>query len=233
MERGAVTVTPSQATKDDLVATYGTDPQRIRVTPLGLDPAWFDTVPLTPAELAEEGLPARYVLAVGNLEPRKNLPDLVAAHRRIAAADPGTPPLVLVGPAGWGEPLAAGPDVVFAGYQRGERLRRLVAGAAVLAFPSRREGFGLPPLEALACGVPVVASDLPVTREVLGDAATFVPVGDVDALADALATALAAGTGAGTPASAARRERARVFTWERCARATLAAYREALAGSAG
>jgi glycosyltransferase involved in cell wall biosynthesis len=230
LRRGTIAVTPSQATKDDLVATYGTDPGRIHVTPLGIDPDWFAAVPPSASWLVGEGLPERYLLAVGNLEPRKNLPDLVEAHRRLAAAEPDTPPLVLVGPPGWGEPLRAGPGVVFAGYQRGERLRRLVAGAAVLAFPSRREGFGLPPLEALACGVPVVASDLPVTREVLGDAATFTPVGDVDALAHALHVALAGGTGAGTPTSAARRDRARLFTWDRCARATLVAYTEALTG---
>lgn len=234
MARGAVTVTPSQATKDDLVATYGADPSRIHVTPLGIDDAWLTTEPPTAEELAAIGVPPRYVLAVGNLEPRKNLPDLVEAHRRLTGADPTTPPLVLVGPPGWGEPLQAGPEVVFPGYQRGETLRRLVAGAAVLAFPSRREGFGLPPLEALACGVPVVASDLPVTREVLGDAATFVAVGDVDALAGALASALDGAldgrSGSGTTASAARRDRARLFTWERCATTTLAAYVSALDG---
>ncbi|MDQ1636617.1 MAG: hypothetical protein QOJ32_3426 [Frankiaceae bacterium] len=233
MARGAVTVTPSQATKDDLVATYGADPSRIHVTPLGIDDAWFAAVPPTADQLAALGVPRRYVLAVGNLEPRKNLPDLVEAHRRLTGADPSTPPLVLVGPAGWGEPRRAGPEVVFTGYQRGETLRQLVAGAAVLAFPSRREGFGLPPLEALACGVPVVASDLPVTREVLGDAATFVGVGDVDALAGALAVAVDGKDdedGGTTRASAARRDRARLFTWNRCARTTLAAYVSALEG---
>ncbi len=232
MERGAVTVTPSQATKDDLVATYGADPTRIHVTPLGIDDAWFAAVPPTADQLAALGVPPRYVLAVGNLEPRKNLPDLVEAHRRLAGENPSMPPLVLVGPPGWGEPLQAGPEVVFVGYQRGDALRRLVAGASVLAFPSRREGFGLPPLEALACGVPVVASDLPVTREVLGDAATFVGVGDIDALAGALGSAVDAQAeerdGSAEPASAARRDRARLFTWDRCARTTLAAYVNAL-----
>jgi glycosyltransferase involved in cell wall biosynthesis len=89
----------------------------------------------------------------------------------------------------------------------------------------------------LACGVPVVASDLPVTREVLGDAATFVGVGDVDALAGALAAALddgrdPAATGTtSTTTSAARRDRARLFTWDRCARTTLVAYSAALVPS--
>lgn len=224
---GALVLTPSQASKDAVLEAYRIDGERVRVTPLGVDEEWFSVEPPEPAWLEAQGLPTRYIVAVGNLEPRKNLPHLVEAHRRLRCQLPDAPPLVLAGPPGWGEPLAAGPDVVFAGYRRGAALRRIVAGAAVLAFPSRREGFGLPPLEAFAAGVPVVASDLAVTREVLGDAATFVPVGDVDALVAALAEALAADPN-DDAARAARRDRARRFTWLRCAETTLAAYEAAL-----
>ena len=102
----------------------------------------------------------------------------------------------------------------------------MVAGATALVIPSWYEGFGLPALEALACGTPVVASDLPALREVLGDQADLVPPGDPAALADALARML--DDPGDEDARAARRTRAAGFTWENCAQATLSAYRLAL-----
>jgi glycosyltransferase involved in cell wall biosynthesis len=105
-------------------------------------------------------------------------------------------------------------------------LSRVVAAAAALVVPSWYEGFGLPALEALACGTPVVAADLPALREVLGDQAELVPPGDPDALAGALTRALE--DPGDEHARAARRARAAGFTWENCAQATLSAYRLAL-----
>ena len=112
------------------------------------------------------------------------------------------------------------------GYLGDGDLAGVVAGAAVLAFPSRREGFGLPPLEALAAGVPVVAADLPVLREVLGGAAELVDADDSAELAGAIAKALA--DDGGPAARAARRAHAARFTWAACAEATMGAYRLAL-----
>ena len=144
----------------------------------------------------------------------------------------GVPPLVLVGPTGWGAAvdLAGLPQeaVRTPGYLPEQELARVVAGAAALAFPSWYEGFGLPALEALACGTPVVAADLPALREVLGDQAELVAPGDAAALADALARVL--DDPGGEPARAARRTRAAGFTWETCAQATLSAYRLAVEG---
>lgn len=220
---GAMVVTPSQATADDVAEAYAVPTERLIVTPLGIDPAWSRVQPPDLAWRAAHGLPERYLIAVGSLEPRKNLQQLVRAHEALCEADATTPPLVLAGPAGWGQPLAAGPRVRLIGYRKGDELRRIVAGAELLAFPSLREGFGLPPLEALACGIPVVASDLRVTREVLGEQARFVPPRDPDSLRDALAETLAAGLG-DEAAVAARRARAISFTWARCARQTLLAY---------
>jgi glycosyltransferase involved in cell wall biosynthesis len=229
--RGSVVCTPTAAVAAEVADAYRLPPERVVVTPLGLGPAWHAAHPPAAAWLAERGLPRRYLLFAGSVEPRKGLPTLVAAYRELLAAVPDTPPLVLAGPAGWGQALdlsgLPGGAVRPLGYQPTADLASLVAGAAVLAFPSLYEGFGLPPLEALACGTPVVAADVPALREVLGGHADLVPPGDAPALAAALAKALA-GDGGGERERAARRAHAQAFTWERCALATLTAYRRAL-----
>jgi glycosyltransferase involved in cell wall biosynthesis len=223
LRRAAVVVTPSEAVAAEVRAEYGLG-DRVMATPLGVDAGWFDATAMPAAELAARGLPECYLLFVGNVEPRKGLPALLAALRLLHEDDPATPPLVLAGPPGWGPALetAALPAgaVVSAGYLDTADLRRLVAGAALLAYPSVYEGFGLPPLEAFAAGVPVVASDLPVVREVTGSLAALAPVGDAAALAAALRSTLADPGDAG-----ARRARARGFTWATCAARTAEAYR--------
>jgi glycosyltransferase involved in cell wall biosynthesis len=236
--RGATVCTPTAAVGAEVADAYRLPPERLVVTPLGVGPAWREATPPDPAWLAAHGLPERYLLFVGNREPRKNLPTLVAAYRELLAGrvpgrgGPGSPvpPLALVGPAGWGQALdLAGlpADAVrIPGYLAEDDVARVVAGAAALVFPSWYEGFGLPALEALACGTPVVASDLPALREVLGDQAELVPPGDAAALADALARVLE--DPGGEPARTARRARAAAFTWRACAQATLTAYRRAL-----
>ena len=229
LRRAAVVLTPSHAVAAEVRDTYGLG-DRVTATPLGVDDGWFTAPPMTAAELAARGLPERYLLFIGNVAPRKGLPTLLAALRELHDQDPDTPPLVLAGPPGWGPALEttrlpAG-AVVPAGYLETADLRRLVAGAALLAYPSVYEGFGLPPLEAFAAGVPVVASDLAVVREVTGDLATLVPVGDPAALAGALRATLA-----GPVDGAALRARARTFGWAATAAATARAYERARANS--
>jgi glycosyltransferase involved in cell wall biosynthesis len=227
LERARVVLMPSNAAADDLVEVYGTDRDRIVVTPLGVDPAWAATTPPSPQWLEAHGIPPRYLLFVGTLEPRKNVPVLIAAHALLRRDEPNTPPLVIVGAPGWGDVEFIADDVVWPGYLPPGDLRAVTAGAVALVLPSRYEGFGLPALEALACGVPVVASDIPVLREVTGGLAQYVPVGDVDALAATLRITLEAD-------DASREERrawAAAFTWERCATQTLAAYRRAVTTS--
>jgi len=224
VRRAAAVVTDAEAVADEVAAEYGIPRASIRATHLGIDADWSATRAPSSEEKAALGLPAEYIVAVGTVEPRKNLPLLVSAHRLL----PGAPPLVLVGGARWAGEVAATARVHLTGHVPDEDLRRIVAGARVLAYPSRREGFGFPPLEALACGVPVVVSDLPVLREVLGEHARFVPVGDVEALAAALAAALDDGrTNAST---AAGRTHAASFTWQRFAREILDVYRAVVGG---
>jgi glycosyltransferase involved in cell wall biosynthesis len=233
LSRAAIVCTPTQAVADEITEAFGVPADRLQVTPLGVDPRWAAT-PAPDAEwLAGAGLPDRYVLFVGTIEPRKMLPTLIEAKRLLAGTPAGEVPLVLLGPAGWGPQLELtglpGQQVVTTGWRDDEEVRRIVAGAAVLAFPSAAEGFGLPPLEAFAAGVPVVASDLPVTREVLGrDAgrATLVPPGDAEALAAALAERLLHPDPPG--AAEARRAWAARYTWATTAATTVRAYERAL-----
>jgi glycosyltransferase involved in cell wall biosynthesis len=233
LQRAAVVCTPSRAVADELTEAYGLSADRIQVTPLGVDERWASTPAPDAGWLAARGLPPRYVLFVGTVEPRKMLPTLLDAKRQLAGTAAGTVPLVVLGPEGWGPRLdLSGLDdgqVVLTGYREDDEVHAIVAGAAVLAFPSAAEGFGLPPLEAFAAGVPVVASALPVTREVLGDdavRATLVPVGDAAALAAALADRLDRADPPG--AAEARRAWAARFTWAATAASTREAYRRAV-----
>jgi glycosyltransferase involved in cell wall biosynthesis len=222
LRRGAVVVASAEAVADQLRERYRLAADRVVVAPLGVGAQWF-----APPGPRPVGLPGEYVLFTGNLEPRKNLPVLLAAMALLHRERRDVPPLVLVGPPGWGPALdaAALPEgaVLTPGYLSGRDLVAAVAGASLLVLPSRAEGFGLPPLEALATGTPVVASDLPVLREVLGGHASYVPPGDAESLAAAIGAVLDAGDG-GPAARAARTAYAATFTWTRCARATTGAY---------
>lgn len=222
LARGAHVVTPSEAVAVAVRAFYALGPDRVTATPLGVDAAWSRAVPPTTAWLAARGLPERYLVFVGSLDPRKNLPALLDAHARLRAQEPGTPGLVLAGPAGREASLGARPGVHVTGWLDEDALRSLVAGAAALVLPSLDEGFGLPVLEALAAGRPVLASDIPVLREVAGEHAVLVDPHDVDSLAHGLVRVL--GVPDGAPERAARRSRADGFTWARCAERTLDVY---------
>lgn len=220
--RAAVVCTPSEAVARQVARRLDIGEERIVVTPLGVDRAWARTEPPSPALRARLGLPPRYLLFVGAAQPRKGLRVLLEAH----AAHPELAPLLLAGPAGWGPALASSSRVHAVGYLDEADLHRVVAGAATLVLPSLEEGFGLPVLEAMAAGVPVVCSDLPALRELAGGLATLVPPGDPVALATALARADGAGH---DPASvAARQAHAARYTWQACAQATVRAYRKAL-----
>ena len=167
---------------------------RERITPIHHG---VDHTLATDAEVAavrdELGIAERpYVCWVGTLEPRKDVGVLVDAFARLVERDDIPHRLVLVGPDGWLDGAAAaahraaglGERVRFVGSVASDRLRALYRGADLFALPSRHEGFGLPVLEAAAQGTAVLASDLPVLREVAGDAARFAPAGDADAWAE-------------------------------------------------
>lgn len=205
-KRAARILAISGRTRDDLVELYGIPAERIVVTPLGVDP-----------DFRPGGVRGDYLLLVGAIEPRKD--PLAAAS---AARDVGRR-LVVAGPtrdAGLERALReAGAEL--RGYVPKPELVHLYQEAACVLFPSRYEGFGLPAVEAMACGTPVVARPDAALREVAGDAAVFAD-GD---LAEAVRTALAESE----RLSAAGLERARRFTWAETARLTAGVYRELVA----
>jgi len=230
--RADALIAPSAAAADEVAEFTVIDRARIRPIHHGVDHtlASDDEVARARDELGIADRP--YVCWVGTLEPRKDVGTLVDAFARVVEAHDVPHRLVLVGPDGWLEgqaeaaqrATALGDRVTFTGPVTPDRLRALYRGADVFALPSRHEGFGLPVLEALAQGTAVLASDLPVLREVAGTAARYAPAGDVEAWSVSLATLL--GDDPGRAAlGAAGIARAAGFTWERCAREHLEVYR--------
>lgn len=227
LRRGATVLTVTEAIAEEVRAEYGLSADRVTVARHGVDPSWAGAQPPPPPLREQLGLPGSYLLFLGNLEPRKNLGLLVRAHAAARRQDPDVPPLVLVGPAGWGDRWQGSPpdarDVVLAGYLADDDLRAVVAGATAVCMPSHYEGFGLPVLEALAAGRPVLASDIPAHREVAAGHATFLDPDDVDAWS----SALSAPPDDDAATRDARRRHAATFTWENSARAHLEAFQRA------
>ena len=224
-ERDAdVVLCPSAATKAELMALgFGED--RIRIVPWGVDPFVVTDDDIAQVR-ARHGIAGRYVLWVGTIEPRKNLAGVIAAFRQLPDDDVT---LLLVGPEGWNEDLAArlGADdrrIRALGFVPRAELIALYAGAAAFCYPSLREGFGIPVLEAMMAGAPVVTSSGTATEEVAGDAGICVDPLDHAAIAGALASILG-DEQAARQLSARAKARASTFTWARTADLTIEAYR--------
>ena len=224
----------SNAAVADLVEHYRIPRARIRVIQLGVDLRWFERPPdeHVAATLQAHGLARGYFLHVGTLQPRKNLDALVTAYERLPESVQTRRQLVLVGKYGWGVPRlrdrllskrAAG-RVVWLDYVPRDVLQSLYYGAGAFVFPSLAEGFGLPVMEALAVGLPVVASDLPALVEIADGHATFVEPASSEALGDALEQIDSADEHC--DAIESRRDHARTFTWARCASETHGLYQQ-------
>lgn len=224
----------SRYTKNDIVKHLAVESDRVTVVPLAVDPS-LRPLPRheIDAALAPLGLAhGTYLLFLGTIEPRKNVGRLLDA---MVGAGPDVGPLVLAGELGWGNDvlgprlaeLAREGRIRALGYVP-EALRiKLLGGARALVYPSLYEGFGLPPLEAMACGTPVIASDVSSLPEVVGDAALLVNPLDVDALANAIKRLWHDETLRAELRSRGL-VRARQFSWETTARLTLDVYAAAL-----
>ena len=231
---GAWVHTPSRFVSDQVVAELGIDPSRVRAVHHGIPP-----LPEPEGDPAPVPLPEgcdRYVLAIGTIEPRKDYPMLVSAFEDLAGDRPDVA-LVIVGGDGWGSEqfrasVAASPvrkRIVRAGYLGERALGAVLRGASVLAYPSLYEGFGFPPLQAMAASVPVVATAAGAVPEVVGDGAILVRPADRDGLAAALARVLDGGADIDELVDRAT-VRSAQFTWEACAAGLAALYRDASLG---
>ncbi|GAB4424514.1 MAG: glycosyltransferase family 1 protein [Chloroflexi bacterium OHK40] len=239
--RAARVITVSNAARNDLVRLLRVPAERVVVIPEAAAPIFRPTSAEERRRVrAAHGLPERYVLFVGTLEPRKNLVRLIRAWGALRARGLVAQQLVLVGAPGWqyraiyaeASQLGCAEDVIFTGYVPRADLPGIFGAADVFAFPSLAEGFGLPVIEALACGTPTLISATAALTEVAGDAALTVDPRDIASIRDGLERLLT-DEGLRRRLRAAGLARARDFSWQRTARETLAVYRVAAAQPAG
>lgn len=237
LERADHILTDASYVRDEVIREFGVPAAKITSIPLGAR-AIFRPWPEEEcrAALAERGLRYRqYVLCVGTLEPRKNLELVIRAYAAMPQAFRQHRPLVIVGMKGWltsnlesvMQPLVASGELKPLGYTSDDALAALYAGAMALVYPSLYEGFGLPPLEAMASGTPVIVSDRSTLPEVVGDAGIKIDAQDEGALREALHR-LNEDSAFRQLCAAACLEQASRFSWERCARETTAIYRQVL-----
>jgi glycosyltransferase involved in cell wall biosynthesis len=226
----------SENTKKDIMDCFGIEDEKIRVIYLGVDRQFSPQPDPNEADvLSKYNLPSGYILNVGTLEPRKNLLRLINAYKMVASTREPVPKLVIVGWQGWrNEDLGKlvresglADQVVLVGYVPDDDLPTLYRNATVFVYPSLYEGFGLPPLEAMACGTPVITSNVSSIPEVVGDAGILIDPYNTTEIARAIASVLN---------NEELREslrtsglvRSRLFNWDKTARETLKLYQEVI-----
>ncbi|MGI9045678.1 MAG: glycosyltransferase family 4 protein [Burkholderiales bacterium] len=239
VERSSHILTDSEFVRDEILSAFGVSPSKVHAVHLG---ASSDYRPMTAGQTRKcmrqyELIHGSYVLAVGTLEPRKNLVQALRAYRNLPAPMRDRYPLVVAGMKGWFSDkieaemreLEAKGQVRLLGYVPHELLPQLYAAASMLIYPSIYEGFGLPPLEAMASGIPVITSNQSSMPEVVGDAGYTIDPMDVEAMTAAMHEIVDA-TDQRQMRIARGLARAKLFSWERCAEQTLAVYDLALTG---
>ncbi|MDR7281339.1 alpha-1,3-rhamnosyl/mannosyltransferase [Pseudomonas corrugata] len=239
VRQASLILTDSQYIADEAQVHFGLPAQRFVVAPLGVAARFHPRSPeAIDAVLKAHGVePREYFLCVGTLEPRKNLTLALRAHARLPESVRQRFPLLIVGMAGWQreqfseelhQALASG-HVCLLGYLPDEHVAQLLAGARALIFPSLYEGFGLPVLEAMASGTPVILTRRSAMPEVAGAAGNYVEQDEPDGLRDAMSR-LIDDQAHWQVCREAGLHQARLFTWERCAQVTARAYRQAMGG---
>lgn len=225
----------SQSTKNDIVRLLGIPSEKITVAPIAADPALAPIAKEAAAAHLQQtyGISRPFFLFVGTLEPRKNVAGVVRAFAQLAGEFPHN--LVLIGPAGWNSEAifqsiaqCGVPDrTIRPGFVPAEDLSAFYSAAAALLFPTHYEGFGLPLLEAMTCGCPIVTSDNSSVREVAGDAALYAPCDDIGAIAAAARRVVEDSPSRETMIKSGYAQ-ARKFSWADCAQATFDVYRRLL-----
>ncbi len=239
-KRSNFIITDSEYARQEIIDDFKIEPERIKATMLGFNPAMLEQRNAEEGRtiLNSYGLPDGYILYVGTIQPRKNIDSLIEAYALLRKDNKETPKLVIVGRKGWLYDrlfnrimeLGLAEEVLFTGFVPDEELPFIYDSALVFAYLSLFEGFGLPPLEAMACGVPVVVSNTTSLPQVVGDAGFSVMPTDVVAITTALKKVLYNSQ----LADAMREkglERARSFSWEKCAQETLEVYSAAIGNS--
>jgi glycosyltransferase involved in cell wall biosynthesis len=240
--RADAIITVSQSAKRDIMRVYGLPSDRVHVVHEAAAPSFrqIQDVGALDRVRRQYALPDRFILYVGTIEPRKNLPKLIEGFARRHRSGDLPHRLVCVGPYGWlSRDLEALLDrldirqaIQFAGYVPFDDLPSLYSLAEMFVFPSLYEGFGLPVIEAMACGVPVVTGDVAALNEVGGAAVARVPELSAEALGEIM-VALARDPGLREDLRRRSLERAQLFSWQRAARETLDVYRYAVRHTAG
>lgn len=228
--RAAHIITPSEYSRQDVIDTYKIPAEKVTSIPLAA-PSFLKNVD-DEKEVARVrkrfGLPREFILGVGSIQPRKNLGRLIEAYARLNSAGGDLPPLVLVGKRAWRagdifhtvQKWNIKEKVIFTGFVPDEDLASLYSAAMLFVYPSFFEGFGLPPLEAMQCGTPVIAGNRTSIPEVVGDAGLLIDPFDTDALSDAMQKLVSDGDLRRSLAGKGL-ERAKLFSWNRTARQTL------------
>jgi glycosyltransferase involved in cell wall biosynthesis len=239
VRRADLVLADSESTKRDLIELLDVPVERVRVVMAGVDAHFQPVTDMAELTRIREHyhLPERFILSVGTLQPRKNFTGLIEAFHQMRQRTQAPQQLVIVGQKGWlyegifakVAELGLEEQVSFLGFVADDDLPALYTLADLFAFPSFYEGFGIPILEAMACGTPVVASDASSLPEVVGDAGVMVKPEDIAALSKALERALEDSIlRAGLIARG--QEQARRFTWEQSARQLYAAYQSVIVG---
>ncbi len=234
--RADAVIAISESTRQDVISAFGVNPNRVHTVYCGADAAFRPLPAETIAAFrAERNLPAHFIFRLGTIEPRKNVEGVVRAYAAWRQRDPSAPPLVIGGGKGWYyrqvfrlvESLGLAEHVHFPGYIPQDELPLWYNAADVFVYPSLFEGFGLPVLEAMACGTPVITSDVSSLPEVAGDAALLVSPDDTDGLSRAMARAFSDGALAQSLRARGLRQAAR-FSWKKTAQQTAGIYRAVL-----
>jgi glycosyltransferase involved in cell wall biosynthesis len=234
-------ITVSEFSKTEIIRHFHIDPKKIVVVPNAVDNKWYFPVNDKEAIIQCKNkyvITGEYYLYLGTIEPRKNIEGLIDAYYRLKQKFSGAPKLVIAGKKGWlydvvfkkVETLNIKKEVLFLGYIADEDMAPLMSGALAFVYPSLYEGFGVPPLEAMACGVPVLTSNRASLPEVVGDAAITVDPLNIDEIAVALER-LFTDKKLREELSLRGLERAKKFSWETAASKTIKLYEDLLSGS--